>query len=182
MVAVAALAVFLIGWAVTHQHAAAPTSRPQAHTSAPSSTPSKPATTPSSAPSTAPALALTGTQSFGSSGSGYQVQSARYGLHQNGTQLWVVFQLAQGTGAPKVTTGFDGTTTLYVEMSGVAAGAAVSQPPSGELVSSVKLGHLPGFSGAVYVLTLSRSATVSGYLLPGSPTGSAGERVVLQLQ
>jgi hypothetical protein len=34
----------------------------------------------------------------------------------------------------------------------------------------------------VYVLQLSKAATVSGSLLPGSPSGSSGERVVLILQ
>lgn len=176
-VAIAALAVFLIGWALTHQSAPKPAPSQTAQSSpTPTGTHS-----PATSPSPAPTLSLTGTSTFGGGGSGYQVQSARYGLHQNGTQLWVVFQLMRGTGAPKVTTGFDGPTTLYVEMSGVAAGAAVGQPPSGELVTSVQPGTVPGFTGAVYVIKLSRAAQVSGSLIPGSETGPAGERVLLEL-
>ncbi|HUY53794.1 MAG TPA: zf-HC2 domain-containing protein [Candidatus Nanopelagicaceae bacterium] len=179
-IAIAALAVFLIGWTLTHHATTTPTH--STHVTSPAGSKPTPATSPKAPPSTAPAITLSGTQSFGSSGSGYQVQNARYGLHQNGTQLWVVFQLGSGSGPPHVTTGFDGGQTLYVEMQGVAAGTAVAQPPSGELVTSVQPGQVPGFSGAVYVLRLSRAAQVSGYLLPGSPTGAAGERVVLQLQ
>ncbi len=179
-IAIAALAVVMIGWTLTHHTTTSPT--PGTNVNSPSGSKATPATSPTPPPSTAPAITLSGTQSFGSSGSGYQVQNARYGLHQNGTQLWVVFQLGSGSGAPKITTGFDGGQTLYVEMQGVAAGTAVAQPPTGELVTSVQPGQVPGFSGAVYVLQLSRAAKVSGYLLPGSPTGAAGERVVLQLQ
>ncbi|MHB8325400.1 MAG: zf-HC2 domain-containing protein [Candidatus Dormibacteria bacterium] len=177
-IAIAALAVFLIGWTLTHHSATTPARG--SHVTTPSASKPTPANTPT--PSTAPAITLSGTQSFGGSGSGYQVQNARYGLHQNGTQLWVVFQLGSGSGAPKITTGFDGAQTLYVEMQGVAAGTAVAQPPPGELVTSIQAGQVAGFSGAVYVLQLSRAAQVSGYLLSGSPTGPAGERVVLQLQ
>jgi len=179
-IAIAALAVFLIGWTLTHHSSTAPT--PGTQVTSPANSKPSPAATPTAPPSTAPAITLSGTQSFGTSGSGYQVQNVRYGLHQNGTQLWVVFQLGSGSGAPHITTGFDGGQTLYVEMQGVAPGATVAQPAPGELVTSVQPGQVPGFTGAVYILQLSRAAQVSGYLLPGSPTGTAGERVVLQLQ
>jgi hypothetical protein len=140
-------------------------------------------TAPATAKATAtPSVTLTGTQSFGGIGTGYQVQNAIYGVHDSGAQLWVVFQLASGTGAPKITTGFDGARTIYVEMAGTAPGPAVAQPASGSLVTSITVGHVSGFSGAVYVLQLSKAATVSGSLLPGSPSGSSGERVVLILQ
>ncbi len=181
-IAVAALAVFLIGWALTHRTSPTPAPTKTAHSSPTPNSSHSPSASPSAPATTAPGLNLTGQQTFGGGGSGYQMQTARYGLHQNGTQLWVVFQMVSGSGPPKVTTGFDGATTLYVEMQGVSPGVAVPQPPSGELVTSVKVGHVPGFSGAVYVLQLSRAAQVSGYLLPGTDTGSAGERVVLQLQ
>ena len=181
-IAVAALAVFLIGWALTHRTTPTPAPAKTAHSSPTPSSSHSPSASPSAPATTAPGLNLTGEQTFGGGGSGYQMQTARYGLHQNGTQLWVVFQMVSGSGSPKITTGFDGATTLYVEMQGVSPGVAVPQPPSGELVTSVKVGHVPGFSGAVYVLQLSRAAQVSGYLLPGTDTGSAGERVVLQLQ
>ncbi len=181
-IAVAALAVFLIGWALTHRTTPTPAPAKTTHSSPTPNSSHSPGASPSAPATTAPALALTGQQTFGGGGSGYQMQTARYGLHQSGAQLWVVFQMVSGTGSPKITTGFDGATTLYVEMQGVSPGAAVPQPPSGELVTSVKVGQVPGFSGAVYILQLSRAAQVSGYLLPGTDTGSAGERVVLQLQ
>jgi hypothetical protein len=181
-IAVAALAVFLIGWALTHHTAPTPAPTRTAHSSPTPNVSHSPGASPSAPATTAPALNLTGEQTFGGGGSGYQMQTARYGLHQNGTQLWVVFQMVSGTGSPKITTGFDGPTTLYVEMQGVAPGVAVPQPPSGELVTGVKVGQVPGFTGAVYILQLSRAAQVSGYLLPGTDSGSAGERVVLQLQ
>ncbi|MHB1499920.1 MAG: hypothetical protein ACYCYK_01920, partial [Candidatus Dormibacteria bacterium] len=142
----------------------------------------KPKPTPTAQPTT-PTVTLTGVRTFGGAGSGYQVQDLRYGLHQNNTQLWAVFQLIQGTGPPKITVGFDGQTSLYVEMAGVAAGTTVAQPTPGGLISSVTPSQISGFSGAVYLLKLSRATTVqAAYLLPGSPTGSAGERVVLELQ
>ncbi len=181
-IAIAALAVFLIGWSLTH-HSSAPPAPAKTGLTTPAPTGGhSPAASPKPTGTPASALTLTGTQTFGGSGSGYQVQGARYGLHQNGTQLWVVFQLVQGSGPPKIVTGFDGPTTVYVEMSGVAAGTAVAQPVSGQLVTSVEPGSVPGFSGAVYVIKLSRAAQVSGSLLAGSETGSSGERVVLQFQ
>lgn len=181
-VAIAALALFLIGWTVLHHGKATP---PVAHQHSTSTINSKPTPTPHSSPtgSSGQTVTLTGTQTFGGTGSGYQVQSARFGLHQNNTQLWVVFQLVQGSGAPKVTTGFDGATALYLEMAGVGGGQSVSQPAAGGLVTSVRPTQMSGFSGAVYVLNLSRATTViSEYLLPGNGTSSSGERVVLELQ
>lgn len=179
-IAIAAVAVVLIGWSLLH-HASTPAPS-HTHKTAPAkakTTPTAPAT---SKPTTAPGVTLTGTQSFGGIGTGYQVQNVIYGVHDNGAQLWVVFQLVSGSGAPKITTGFDGAQTLYVEMAGTAPGTAVAQPASGALVTSITVGHVSGFSGAVYVLQLSKAATVSGSLLPGSPSGSSGERVVLILQ
>ncbi len=181
-IAIAALAVFLIGWSLLH-HSSTPAPKPTAHHHAILPTQSKPTPTQQPTASTQPAVTLTDTQSFGGTGSGYQVQNVRYGLHQNNTQLWVVFQLIQGTGAPKVTTGFSGATDLYLEMSGVAPGAAVAQPAPGGLVTKVTPTQVPGFSGAAYLLQLSRATKIdSAYLLPGSETSSAGERVVLELQ
>ncbi len=183
-IAIAALAVFLIGWSLLH-HSTKPTSPAPSHHHAivPTKTNPTPAQQQSPTPATTPAVTLTGAQTFGGTGSGYQVQGAQYGLHQNNTQLWVVFQLVTGSGAPKVTTGFDGTSSLYVEMAGVTPGTAVAQPFSGVVVTSVSPTQMSGFSGAVYLLKLSHSTQiVSEYLLPGSPTSSAGERVVLELQ
>jgi hypothetical protein len=179
-IAIAAVAVVLIGWSLLH-HSSSPAPS-HTHKTVPAKVKATP-TAPATAKATAtPGVTLTGTQSFGGIGTGYQVQNAIYGLHDNNAQLWVVFQLVSGSGAPKITTGFDGAQTLYVEMAGTAPGTAVAQPASGSLVTSITVGHVSGFSGAVYVLQLSKAATVSGSLLPGSPSGSSGERVVLILQ
>ncbi|MHB1576669.1 MAG: zf-HC2 domain-containing protein [Candidatus Dormibacteria bacterium] len=181
-IAVAALAVFLIGWSLLH-HSTKPATAPSTHHHAIVPVQSKPTPTQQPTAPTQPAVTLTNSQTFGGTGSGYQVQGVRYGLHQSNTQLWVVFQLVQGSGAPKVTVGFASQTSLYLEMSGVAAGATVAQPAPGGLITTVTPTQVPGFSGAAYVLQLSRTTKIdSAYLLPGSETSSAGERVVLELQ
>ena len=181
-IAVAALAVFLIGWSLLHRSSKPPPA-PSTHHHAIAPTQSKPTPTQQPTAPTQPAVTLTSTQTFGGAGSGYQVQGVRYGLHQNNTQLWVVFQLVQGSGAPRVTAGFSGQTNLYLEMSGVAPGTAVAQPAPGGLITKVTPTQVPGFTGAAYLLQLSRASTLdSAYLLPGSETSSSGERVVLELQ
>jgi hypothetical protein len=123
-------------------------------------------------------LALTGVQTLGSTGSGYQVSSVQYGVH--GSQLWVVFQFAGGSGVPQITAGFDGPQTIYLEMQGVAPGTQVAQPAAGSLVSSISIGHVSGFSGAVYVLQLSRAAQLSPSELTGNETGAPGYLAILQ--
>jgi hypothetical protein len=181
-IAIAALAVFLIGWSLLH-HSSKPAPTPSSHHHAIVPTQSKPTPTQQPTAPTQPAVTLTSTETFGGAGSGYQVQNVRYGLHQNNTQLWVVFQLVQGSGAPKVTTGFSGQTNLYLEMAGVAPGTAVAQPAPGGLITKVTPTQVPGFSGAAYLLQLSRATKIdSAYLLPGSETSTSGERVVLELQ
>ncbi len=181
-IAVAALAVFLIGWSLLH-HSSKPAPAPSTHHHAIAPTQSKPTPTQQPTAPTQPAVTLTSTQTFGGAGSGYQVQGVRYGLHQNNTQLWVVFQLVQGSGAPRVTAGFSGQTNLYLEMSGVAPGTTVAQPAPGGLITKVTPTQVPGFTGAAYLLQLSRASKIdSAYLLPGSETSTSGERVVLELQ
>ncbi|MGA8427953.1 MAG: hypothetical protein WB801_10280, partial [Candidatus Dormiibacterota bacterium] len=136
--------------------------------------------TPTPTAGTPTPLALSGVQTVGGAGSGYVVQTVRYGVH--GSQFWVVFQMVQGSGSPKVTSGFDGPLTLYLEMPGVAPGTAVPQPPAGAVVSSITVGKVPGFSGAVYIIHLTRAVQISPSLLPGTNTGGAGERYVAILQ
>ncbi|MGH7666365.1 MAG: hypothetical protein ACREN1_03520 [Candidatus Dormibacteria bacterium] len=179
LIAVAALAAVLIIWDLTHSSQPALVHHPRGQaTPAVSAKPTPSATaTPSATPTP---LALTGAQTVGGGGSGYQMQTARYGVH--GSQFWVVFQMVQGSGSPQVTTGFDGTQTIYVEMQGVAPGTAVPQPAAGTVVSSISVGHVSGFNGAVYVLHLTRAAQFSPELLPGTETGGPGERYLLILQ
>jgi hypothetical protein len=117
----------------------------------------------------------------GSNGSGYQLQTVRYGVH--GDQYWVVFQMVQGSGSPQITCGFDGPQTLYVEMRGVAPSTtAPPQPPAGADVSSITIGHVSGFTGAVYILHLTKAMQVSPSLVPGTETGGPGERYLDILQ
>jgi anti-sigma factor RsiW len=178
LIAVAALAIVLIGWNLLHGG-----SKPVAahHPTGQATAAAKPSPSSTPTPTAAPTpVALSGVQSVGSAGSGYQLQTVRYGVH--GSQFWVVFQMIDGSGTPKVTAGFDGSDTLYVEMHGVAPGTQVPQPASGQVVSSITVGHVPGFSGAVYILHLTRPVQLSPSLLPGTDSGGAGERYLAILQ
>lgn len=183
LIAVAALAAVLIAWNLTH---ASPKPAPSHHAGGPAAAASSPAPSPSAAatptptPATPAPVALSGVQTVGGAGSGYVVQIVRYGVH--GSQFWVVFQMVQGSGAPKVTSGFDGPLTLYLEMPGVAPGTPVAQPQAGAVVSSISVGRVPGFSGAVYVIHLTRAVKISPSLVPGTDTGGAGERYLAILQ
>ncbi len=180
LIAVAALAAVLIIWDLTHGTTSPPVHHPKVQ-STPTTAASPAAPTPTPRPSSGtPAPQLTGTQTIGGGGSGYQVQTARYGAH--GSQFWVVLQLVQGSGNPQVTTGFDGAQTLYVEMQGVAPGTAVPQPAPGTVVTSVSVGQVPGFNGAVYVIHLARAVQVSPSFVPGNENGGAGNRLLLILQ
>ena len=178
LIAVAALAIVLIGWNLLHGGSKPAVSH---HPTGQATASAKPSPSSASTPKPAPTpVALSGVQAVGSTGSGYQVQTVRYGVH--GSQLWVVFQMVDGSGAPKVTAGFDGPDTLYIEMQGVAPGTQVPQPAAGEVVSSTTVGQDPGFSGAVYILHLTRPVQLSPSLLPGTESGGAGERYIAILQ
>jgi Putative zinc-finger len=185
LIAVAALAAVLIAWNLTHASSKPAPShharKPAAAAASPAPSPSAAATpTPTATPGTPTPLALSGVQTVGGTGSGYVIQTVRYGVH--GSQFWVVLQMVQGSGSPKVTSGFDGPLTLYIEMPGVAPGTPVAQPPAGAVVSSITVGKVPGFSGAVYIIHLTRAVQLSPSLLPGTDTGGAGERYVAILQ
>ncbi len=193
-----AVAVLVVGWRISRlvlasSHAPAPAATPRPHHGAgarpsPSAAPTPPPAptpTPTPAPTATPAPAsaipsLTGTSTLAGSGSGYTVQTVRYGEHSNG--LWVVFQLVSGQGAPEVVTGFANPTTLYVELGGVAPGTPVPQAAAGSLVTHIAPAGATASGGAVYVLRLRKAATVSTSLLPGSLTGPSGERVILVLK
>lgn len=180
LIAVAAIAAVLLVWNFTHGSGTpAGSHRPQGRATA--ATSPHPTPSASAAPSATPTpLALTGVQTVGSTGSGYQIQTVRYGVH--GSQFWVVFQMVQGSGAPQVTAGFDGPQTLYVEMQGVAPGTAVPQPTAGTVVSSITVGKVAGFTGAVYVLHLTRAVQLTPSELTGTDSGGAGERYLAILQ
>ncbi|HVB53730.1 MAG TPA: zf-HC2 domain-containing protein [Candidatus Acidoferrales bacterium] len=177
LIAVAALAAVLIVWNITH--GSKPAGAPHAQSQATPAISAKPSPSATATPSpTAAPVVLTGTQTVGSSGSGYQVQSVQYGVH--GSQFWVVFHFSGGSGVPQITSGFDGSQTIYLEMQGVAPGTAVAQPAAGSLVTSVSVGHVAGFTGAVYILQLSRAAQISPSELTGSESGAPGYLAIVQ--
>jgi hypothetical protein len=176
LIAVAALAAVLIVWNVTHGSKPAGVHHPQSKATPAVS--AKPSPAASATPSTTAPLALTGTQVVGSTGSGYQVQSVQYGLH--GSQFWVVFHFTGGSGVPMIASGFSGSQTIYLEMEGVAPGTQVAQPASGSLVSSIAVGHATDFSGAVYVLHLSRAAQITPSALTGHEAGAPGYLAIIQ--
>ncbi|HUY09390.1 MAG TPA: zf-HC2 domain-containing protein [Candidatus Dormibacteraeota bacterium] len=179
LIAVAALAAVLIVWNITHGSTPAGTPHLQGKSTPTATAKPSPSVSATTTPTPAPtALALTGTQTVGSSGSGYSVQSVQYGVH--GSQFWVVFHFSGGSGEPSITSGFDGSQTIYLEMQGVAPGTAVLQPAAGSLVSSISIGHVAGFSGAVYVLHLSRAAQISPSELTGSEAGAPGYLAIIQ--
>ncbi|MGH7698599.1 MAG: zf-HC2 domain-containing protein [Candidatus Dormibacteria bacterium] len=180
LIAVAAAALVLIGYNVFHGSGQPASGHHPGGQPSPSAS-ARPSPSSSTTPRATPTpLALTGGQTIGAGGSGYRVETVRYGVH--GSQFWVVFQLYQGSGQPTVTTGFDGPQTLYIEMAGVAPGTAVPQPAPGNLVTGISIGHVSGFSGAVYILHLSRAASESPSFLAGNDNGGAGERLVNILQ
>jgi hypothetical protein len=179
LIAVAALAAVLIVWNITHGSTPAGTHHAQGKATPTATAKPSPSAKATATPTPAPtALALTGTQTVGSSGSGYSVQSVQYGVH--GSQFWVVVHFSGGSGEPSITSGFDGSQTIYLEMQGVAAGTAVPQPPAGSLVTSISIGHVAGFTGAVYVLHLSRAAQISPSELTGSEAGAPGYLAIIQ--
>jgi hypothetical protein len=181
LIAVAALAVVLILWNVTHGASKATGSHHPRGQATPISS-AKPSPSPTTSPAATPSpLALTGSQTVGSNGSGYQLQTVRYGVH--GDQYWVVFQMVQGSGSPQITCSFDGPQTIYVEMQGVAPSkTAPPQPPAGADVSSITIGHVSGFTGAVYIIHLTKAMQVSPSLVTGTEAGGSGERYLDILQ
>ncbi len=177
LIAVAALAVVLIGWNLTHSSKPAVVHHPGSKATAPASPKPSPGGSAKPVPTPA-ALALTGTQTLGSTGSGYRVEGVQYGVH--GSQIWVVFRFSGGTGVPKITSGYDGTQTIYLEMQGISPGTPVAQPAAGGLVTSVSVGHVAGFTGAVYVIQLSRAGTISPSELTGTEAGAPGYLAIIQ--
>src|SRR5205807_413572 len=103
--------------------------------------PSAQATAPSLAPSAAPVggLQLADVQNLGDGGTGWQVQSLRYGAHTG--FLRTVFDLNPTAGAataPKITVGFTDPTMMIVAFQGASPGGAVSAP-AGSVIAAVTL-------------------------------------------
>ncbi|HEY6538963.1 MAG TPA: zf-HC2 domain-containing protein, partial [Candidatus Dormibacteraeota bacterium] len=87
LIAVAALAVVLIGWNLTHGSSPASVNHPKGQATPIVSTQPSPSGGASPAATPSP-LALTNSQTVGGGGGGYQLQTVRYGVH--GSQFWVV--------------------------------------------------------------------------------------------
>lgn len=117
-----------------------------------------------------PAGALSGVHVLGDGGTGWQIQTIRYGDHTS--FLRVAFDLAPGggttTGSPKVTIGLSDATTLLVEFNGVIPAGSVGSLPSAKFVTSVKLLQPSPVPGAtVYQFKLARALTINPSYLSG---------------
>jgi hypothetical protein len=114
---------------------------------------------------------LTSVQVLGSGGTGWQVQSIRYGDHT--TYLRAVFDLAASGGAatasPKVTIGFSDPTTVLVAFNGVVPAGGVGSLPSAKFLTGVQQLVPSPIAGAVtYQFKLAHPLTVKP-LFYGSP-------------
>jgi hypothetical protein len=165
----------LIGRQVTQtgRPAAANTTHPRATAPAvipPTSVP-LPVTTPpvaSGPPAPAPQQ-LTGITNLGTGSSGFTVADVRYGEHPNDFRL--VFDLAfpaSVTGAPTTVVGYFGSTTLYVEFTGVDGTAPIGAMPPGQVVESVvPLPMVRNTGRLIFKITLRHNAPFSAYYLSG---------------
>lgn len=166
----------LIGRQVTQtgRPAAATTTHPRATAPAvipPTSVP-LPVTTPPVAtgpPAPAPQQ-LTGITNLGTGSSGFTVADVRYGEHPNDFRL--VFDLAfpaSVTGAPTTVVGYFGSTTLYVEFTGVDGTAPIGAMPPGQVVASVvPLPMVRNTGRLIFKITLRHNAPFSAYYLSGA--------------
>jgi hypothetical protein len=158
----------------TGRPAAATTTLPRATAPAaipPTSVP-LPVTTPPVAtgpPAPAPQQ-LTGITNLGTGSSGFTVADVRYGEHPNDFRL--VFDLAfpnSVTGAPTTVVGYFGSTTLYVEFTGVDGTAPIGAMPPGQVVASVvPLPMVRNTGRLIFKITLRHNAPFSAYYLSGA--------------
>ncbi len=154
-----------------------PPSTPTHHatTITPPTTAPLPVTTPALTPiailPTAPTpQQLTGAKTLGSGSSGFSVADVRYGEHPNDFRL--VFDMAFAntvTGDPATVIGFDGATTLYVELTGVSGASNIAaMPPHQVVVSVVALPAVRNTDRLVFKITLSKHAAFDPYYLSGA--------------
>jgi hypothetical protein len=112
---------------------------------------------------------LTKITSLGSGSTGFTVADVRYGEHPNDFRL--VFDLAYPdtvTGAPTTVVGYDGSTTLYVEFSGVDGTAPIGAMPAGQVVVSVvPLPMVRDTGRLIFKITLRKAAPYDAYYLSG---------------
>ncbi len=150
---------------VVHPRPTAAASTPVTQAPLPIATP-LPAVTVPPAPS---AAQLTGVTKLGTGAAGFSVADVRYGQHPNDFRL--VFDLAfpdTVSGAPATVIGFDGSTTMYIEFTGVTGTAPVASPPPGQVVASLEpLPMARDSDRLVFKITLRHKAPFDAYYLSG---------------
>jgi hypothetical protein len=131
-----------------------------------------PVTTPPAAtgPAAPAPQQLTGIINLGTGSTGFTVADVRYGEHPNDFRL--VFDLAfpaSVTGAPTTAVGYFGSTTLYVEFTGVDGTAPIGAMPPGQVVASVvPLPMVRNTGRLIFKITLRHNARFSAYYLSGA--------------
>jgi hypothetical protein len=146
-------------------------SQPAAHASAAAPQPSAAAA--QSARPQAPAPAgtpqLTGVKVLGDTGSGYQVNDFRYGLHPNDFRIVLDIGAAgSAAGTPKATVGFLDSTTMLVVIEGVVPAGSTGSLPPGSVVTGVTLMQPSPFPNAItYQVKLARAVTFAAGYVPG---------------
>ena len=141
-----------------------PSAAPSAAASSQQPATSSPANPRSSAPASKPGQPqLSGVQVFGNGGTGWQIQSIRYGAHAGYVRM--VFDLGPvgtSTGTPKITIGTTDPTTMLVVFDGVLpAGSTGSVPPKTSLSSVMLLLPSPFSGSTVYELKLTHPVTAT---------------------
>jgi Putative zinc-finger len=113
---------------------------------------------------------LTAAKTLGSGSAGFSVADVRYGEHPNDFRL--VFDMAfpsSVTGAPTTVIGYDGPTTLYVELTGVVGASNIATMPHGQVVTSVvALPMARNTDRLIFKITLSKNAPFVAYYLSGA--------------
>jgi hypothetical protein len=149
---------------------AAVSARPQPSAVATAPQPSAQVTVPSSPPTAAPApagsLQLNNVQTLGDGGTGWQVQTLRYGAHAG--FLRTVFDLTSTTApasTPKITVGFTDPTTMIVAFQGASPGGPVSAPPGSVVAGVVQMQPSPMAGATVYQFKLTHAVTIKPALV-----------------
>jgi hypothetical protein len=152
-----------------------PRSTPTLHATTPPTTAPLPVATPAPAPTAVIPAAptpqqLTGAKTLGTGSSGFSVADVRYGEHPNDFRL--VFDMAfpnSVTGSPATVIGYAGSTTLYVEFSGVNGASNVAAMPPGQVVESVvPLPMVRNTGRLIFKITLRKNAPFDAYYLSGA--------------
>jgi len=139
------------------------------------------ASTATPAPTPVPTPALPAAQTYGSGGTGWQLQDVRCCHVQQGTAYTrIVFDLGgSSTSNPTATVSYSSPTTMLISFPGVTAPTSFSIGAGGGLVTGVTL---ESGSQLVFRVTLSSAATVRGYdFLPPSEAGDPPLRLYFDL-